>query len=206
MCKLPYWERSAYACLPSTLFCASADCQSNIVYEIFVLFDHYLPLCWRYGLESLWDCTEFIRPFGHLPLISGHAIVFTCHYIILFINYSRCSKLSSASVLLSLRKQWMFKFFFRLVVVPTQIKANRYPWRWLCDSLSWKVFIQGDKYMQCIYNVILRGFGATIVVEQILHILCVCVFVTLGMQYAMPKCYIFICGLTGCTVFFHCNL
>ena len=141
MCKLPYLERSAYACLLSTLFYASADCQRNIVYETFVLFDHLLPLCWRYGLESLWECTEFIRPFSHLPLISGHAMVFTCHYIILFINYSRCWKLSSASVLLSLRKQWKFKCFFRLVVLPTQIKANRYPWKWWCDSLSWKVIL-----------------------------------------------------------------
>jgi hypothetical protein len=55
--------------------------------------------------------TEFIRPFSHLPLISGHAMVFKCYSKILFINRfnSQSSKLSSVSVLLSQRAQLMSK-------------------------------------------------------------------------------------------------
>ena len=30
-----------------------------------------------------------------------------------------------------------------------------------------------------------------------------CVFVALGIQHAVRMCYIAICGLSGCTVFFH---
>jgi len=40
------FRRSVYACLSATLLYASAQ-KSKSIYELFMLFDHFLPLCWR---------------------------------------------------------------------------------------------------------------------------------------------------------------
>jgi len=63
-----------------------AKSKNNVVTSYSCYFNHFLPLFCPYGLESLWDCTEFIRPLSHLPLMSGHAMVFTCYFVNLFIN------------------------------------------------------------------------------------------------------------------------
>jgi hypothetical protein len=57
---------------------------------------------------------------------------------------------------------------------------------------------------QCTYNVTLWNVRATTVVvkkQYALYIPKVCVFVALGGPHGMR--HVFICGLTGCTIFFH---
>ena len=151
--------------------------KNNIVYEFFVLFDHLLPLFWRYGLENLREYTEFIHPFSYLPLISGHEMVFTCYYIILFIScfYSRrflqpqffnhrehswCSNVPSASE----------NSQNRIRQIHTHGEGD-------VTYYNQGYFIQGDKDRQCNYNVILRRFHATIIEvenQYILHNMYMC--------------------------------
>jgi len=100
--QMLHLEWSVLACLPATLLYASVKEIKSILFTSFSCYLTILiPMCWRLKFEKLWDCTEFIGTLGHLPLISGHAMAFTCYYIILLINrfYSRYSKLYSATVL-----------------------------------------------------------------------------------------------------------
>jgi hypothetical protein len=71
-------------------------------------------------------------------------------------------------------------------------------WKW---ESSWRLKQDG----QCRYNVTLRCMCATIVAVAIQGVLTYseCVFVALGIQYAMHMHYVFICGLLSSTVFFH---
>ena len=65
-----------------------------------------------------------------------------------------------------------------------------------------------DKTVNARVNVALRRFRATIAAvekQYVLHILsvCVCVFVTLGIQDAMRMRHFAICVLPRCSIFFH---
>ena len=65
-------------------------------------------------------------------------------------------------------------------------------------------FIQGAEDGQWSYNVILRRFQATIVAVKKQYLFRImCVFVDLGIQRAMPMCYIVVCGLSGSTILFN---
>jgi hypothetical protein len=69
------------------------------------------------------------------------------------------------------------------------------------------MLIGGNFYKQgskCTWNVTLMGVHASIVVmEKQCVTYSECVFVAIGVQHAMLKRHIVICGLSGCTIIFH---
>ena len=68
-------------------------------------------------------------------------------------------------------------------------------------------FFFSKLHFQCTYNLTLKRVRVTIAAvekQEILNITNVCMYSALVIQHAKRlRCYIVICGLPGCTVFFH---
>jgi len=73
----------------------------------------------------------------------------------------------------------------------------------LCAHVAYYFTEKRDR--QCTYNVTLRRVRATnVAMEKVMStIYTECVFLALGIKHAMRMRRIFVCGLSGSTVFFH---
>ena len=84
------------------------------------------------------------------------------------------------------------------------VPRNWFPLTGFPSIMSLCLSILCRQERQCTYNVIVRRVRANIFERKTLSITyCKCVFVALVIQHVMRMCHIVICGLSGCTIFFH---